>query len=92
MDIEKLQIWLTALISGLVSYPDEIKIEQKSDEVGILFVVRVNKEDCGKVIGKEGSIADALRVLTRSAGRLLDIRTCLKIDAGTNYEVRKEVR
>ena len=53
----------------------------KLRNIGVLFIVKVDENDRGKVIGKKGSIAEALRVITRSAGRLIDIRTSMKIEA-----------
>ena len=92
METEKLQTWLTSLITGLVAYPEDIKIDIKVDEEGVMFVVQVNKDDCGKVIGREGVIASAIRTLLRSSGRLLDVRASMKIDAGTNFSIKPEDR
>lgn len=92
MDTDKLLPWLTNIISALVSNPDDISIDQVEDSMGLLFTVRVHKEDQGKVIGKEGNIANAIRVLLRSAGRSCDVRASMKIDAGTNFELNKEAR
>ena len=78
---EKIRDWLKLVLGGLVSSPDSIVIDIKSDEQGVLFIVKVDENDRGKVIGKKGSIAEALRVITRSAGRLIDIRTSMKIEA-----------
>lgn len=92
MDTENLKTWLTNIITGLVSYPDDIKIEQTMDEMGILFVVKVNESDRGKVIGREGVIANSIRTILRSAGRACDVKASMKIDAGTNFEIKKEAR
>jgi len=81
MDTEKLQSWLSNLISGLVTYPEEIKIEKSIDEIGVLFTIKVHNEDKGKVIGKEGTIANAIRIVLRSSGRIMNLRASMKIDA-----------
>ena len=46
----------------------------------------------GKVIGKEGAIANAIRVVLRSAGKLQDVKASMKIDSGTEYKVPDESR
>ena len=92
MKIDDIQEWLLHLMKGLVSFPDAVEISKISDEMGVLFIVKVDKTDQGKVIGREGSIAGATRVVLRSVGRLNDLRVSLKIDVGTNYEPRKELR
>ena len=91
MSIVKLQKWLQLLISGVVSFPDDIVIKQSEDEQGVLFTIEVHEEDRGKVIGKKGAIANAIRVVLRSAGRLLDVRASMKIlIPGSNFVVREK--
>lgn len=88
---EKLELWLKTVISGMVSNPNSIIIEKIEDDMGLLFNVSVHIEDRGKVIGKEGSIANALRIILRSAGRLEDVRASMKIFVpGSKFEVREE--
>lgn len=77
--MEQLKTWLTGVIGGMVSHPGDIFIEGKEDEAGLLFTVSVHPEDCGKVIGKGGQHADALRVLLRCAGSILNFKAALKI-------------
>jgi len=86
MKTETLQKWLLNTVSGLVNNPQSIQIENKEDEMGLFFTIKVDKEDCGKIIGKSGKTADALRTLLRSAASLYDLRASMKIDAGTQFE------
>lgn len=89
MNSDKLQLWLVALVQGLVSNPAAVEIDVASDEMGVLFTVRVHEEDRGKVIGKAGSIANAIRTVLRSAGRLVDVRASMKVDVpNSNFEPR----
>jgi len=82
--------WLTSIIRGLVSKPDEVVITSTSDEQGVLFTVKVASDDNGKVIGKQGTIAEALRTITRSAGFLGNMRASMKIDApGSRFTPRR---
>ena len=76
-----LQDWFHSILSGLVTSPEEISITVTNDEQGVLFTVKVAKEDVGKVIGKNGLIAQALRTILRSAGFKQDARVSMKVDA-----------
>lgn len=92
MKAENLKNWLIDLISGLVIHTNDILVEEQEDEMGILYIVKVHNDDAGKVIGKKGAIADAIRTVLRSAGRLADVRISMKIDSGSNYEIKEEER
>lgn len=56
------------MIKSLVDKPEEAKVTQTDSENISLIEVRVAPEDTGKVIGKEGRIANALRTIAKSAG------------------------
>ena len=86
MDEKTIDSWFATLVGGLVSKPDEIEIKKTDDEQGILYTVTVAKDDVGKVIGKGGSNASALRALIRAVAFLhLDKRASVKIDAPSLY-------
>jgi hypothetical protein len=90
--MDKLTKWLETVVMGLVSQPDLVKVSAVEDEQGVLFMVNVAKEDTGKVIGKKGTIAEAIRVLLRSAGYIEQIRACMKVSApGSTFELNREV-
>ncbi|MFT4299467.1 MAG: RNA-binding protein [Aeromicrobium sp.] len=52
------------LVSGIVAHPDEVDVRAKQTRRGELFEVRVNPEDLGKVIGRQGRTASAIRTVT----------------------------
>lgn len=81
MDETNLESWLTTVLSRLVTKPKEIEVVKTIDEQGVLFTVKVADEDVGKVIGKKGVIAQALRTLLRSAGYMEDMRASMKVEA-----------
>lgn len=88
--MDKLKEYLRVVVAGLVSNQDAVEVTGKEDEKGVLLVVRVAPEDTGKVIGKQGSIAEALRVIVRSAGYIENIRVSMKVDApGSNFELKE---
>ena len=57
---------LTTIINSLVSNPDAVSINEMEGEKTIIFEVRVAQEDMGKVIGKEGRIAQAIRTIMKA--------------------------
>ncbi|GAB4144086.1 MAG: hypothetical protein OHK0017_02240 [Patescibacteria group bacterium] len=60
---------LTYIIKNLVSYPDKVVIERKVDEMGVLLTLSVHAEDMGLVIGRNGSMAKALRTIIKAVGK-----------------------
>lgn len=82
MDVkEYIGEWLKALITGLVQFPDEVRVTVTSDEMGVLFTVFSNPSDHGKIIGREGKTANAVRQVLRVCGMSRNVRAALKIDA-----------
>ena len=52
---------------SLVDNPDQVVVEEKQDDSIVLFELHVADEDMGKVIGKSGRIAKALRTVVKAA-------------------------
>jgi predicted RNA-binding protein YlqC (UPF0109 family) len=57
------------LARALVENPDAVTVEQREDEETLLVELRVSPEDMGKVIGKHGRIAKAVRTVVRAASQ-----------------------
>lgn len=55
------------LVQGIVTHPDEVEVEEFFDNIGTVYGVRVHPDDVGRVIGKEGRVANALRHLVKAA-------------------------
>jgi predicted RNA-binding protein YlqC (UPF0109 family) len=83
--------FLEYIIKGLVDHPEDVKVERKVDEMGVLLSLKVHPEDMGQIIGKEGSTARAIRNLIRIVGIKNHARVNLKIEEpeGREAEVRK---
>lgn len=60
--------YLTHILSGLITRDDELSISKTVDNMGVLLTVYVAKEDMGKIIGKQGTTAKAVRLLMKSYG------------------------
>lgn len=73
------QQFIEYIVKSLVSKPDEVKIERRIDEKGVLLELTVDSEDLGRVIGKRGATAQSLRTLLRALGTKQDARYNLKI-------------
>jgi predicted RNA-binding protein YlqC (UPF0109 family) len=73
------QQFIEYIVKSLVSNPDEVKIERRIDEKGVLLELTVDAEDLGRVIGKRGATAQSLRTLLRALGTKNDARYNLKI-------------
>ncbi|MBI4123219.1 MAG: KH domain-containing protein [Parcubacteria group bacterium] len=71
---------LEYVVKALVDHPDEVKIERKIDEMGVLLTLKVHPDDMGQIIGREGSTARAIRTLMRIIGLKNHARVNLKIE------------
>jgi predicted RNA-binding protein YlqC (UPF0109 family) len=72
--------FLDFVVKSLVDHPEEVKITRTIDEMGVLLTLTVNKDDMGKVIGRSGATAKAIRTILRVVGMKNDARVNLKID------------
>jgi len=74
------QEFLEYLVKSIVDHPDDVKVDRKVDEMGVLLDLRVHQEDMGMLIGRQGSTAKALRTLLRIVGARHNARVNLKIE------------
>lgn len=72
--------FLDSLVKSLVDNPNDVKISRKVDEMGVLLTLTVNPADMGKIIGRDGNTAKAIRTLLRVVGMKNNARVNLKID------------
>lgn len=73
------QQFVEYIVKTLVNNPEKVEIDRKIDEKGVLLTLVVDPEDVGRVIGKHGVTAQAIRVLLRALGTKQDARYNLKI-------------
>ena len=74
------QEFLEFVVKALCDHPDDVKVDRKVDEMGVLLTLRVNPEDMGQIIGKGGSIIRAIRNLVRIVGLKNHARVNLKLE------------
>ncbi|HHX77583.1 MAG TPA: KH domain-containing protein [Firmicutes bacterium] len=70
---------LEYIAKALVDNPDEVNIRQIEGEKAVVLELRVAPEDVGKVIGKQGRIAKALRVVVNAAAVKNNKRVMIEI-------------
>ncbi len=58
---------LEFLARSLVDQPDQVRVEEQENADGVLLRLMVAKEDVGKVIGKQGRIARAVRTVVKAS-------------------------
>ncbi len=72
--------FLEYLVKSLVDHPEDVKIVQTVDNLGVLLTLTVHPDDMGKVIGRGGRIATlAIRPLLTAVGLKHNARVSLKI-------------
>jgi hypothetical protein len=86
--------FLEYVVKSLVDNPDAVKIDRTVDEMGVLLTLIVHAEDMGKIIGRQGNTAKAIRILLRVVGMKNNARVNLKInepEGGSRSAVSKSV-
>jgi uncharacterized protein len=68
------------LVKSLVDHPDEVVVDEVDSGRGsISFEVRVSPQDTGKIIGKQGKIANAIRTVVKAAASKADTKAFVEI-------------
>jgi len=74
------QAFLEYLVKAMVDNPNDVKVDRMVDEMGVLISLTVNPADMGKIIGRQGNTAKAIRTLLRVIGMKNNARVNLKIN------------
>lgn len=77
---ERDQEFLEFVVKGLVEHTEAVKINRSVDEMGVLLTLDLHADDMGKVIGRSGNTAKAIRTLLRVVGMKHNARVNLKIN------------
>ncbi len=78
--MENDQQFLEYVVKSLVDNPDDVKVARTVDEMGVLLTLSVHKDDMGKIIGRSGQTAKAIRTILRIVGMKSNARVNLKIE------------
>lgn len=74
------QAFLEYAVQALVDHPEAVETTRVIDQMGVLLTLSVHADDMGKIIGKSGKTAEALRILLRVVGMKGNARVNLKIN------------
>lgn len=80
MQTENDQAFLEYVVKGLVDHPESVRVSRVVDEMGVLLTLDIHAEDMGKIIGRSGNTAKAIRTLLRVVGMKNNARVNLKIN------------
>jgi len=67
------------LVRSLVEHPDRVEVEEFEEDGDLILEVTVAEDDLGRVIGRGGRIANAIRTVARAAGARDDRRVIVDI-------------
>lgn len=81
---------LAGIVGAIVDHPDSVTLVRTTDDMGVLLTLGLHTEDMGKIIGKEGNTAKAIRTLLRVVGMKNSARVNLKILEPEGSTHRKE--
>lgn len=70
---------LTFIVKSLVDDPDGVQVHETIGESVVILEVQVSPDDVGKVIGKEGRIANAIRTLLKASAARFDKKVTVEI-------------
>ena len=70
---------LEVIVKSLVDNPDMVEITESTSETSLILQLKVSQEDMGKVIGKQGRIAKAIRTVVKAAAIKQNIRVVVEI-------------
>ncbi|MBI3557986.1 MAG: KH domain-containing protein [Deltaproteobacteria bacterium] len=78
-EISELKTLIEVLAKALVDLPDQVEVNEIQGEQTTVLELKVAKEDLGKVIGKQGRTARAIRTILNGASTKLRKRSVLEI-------------
>lgn len=73
------QAFVEYVVKAMVDHPEDVSSDRTVDEMGVLITLKVNQQDLGQIIGRQGQTAKSLRTLLRVVGAKNHARVNLKI-------------
>ncbi len=83
--MENDQAFVEYVVKAMVDRPEDVSTDRTVDEMGVLITLKVNPQDLGQIIGRQGQTAKALRTLLRVVGAKHHARVNLKIYEPEGY-------
>jgi hypothetical protein len=78
-DTSQVQNLVRIMIESIVDEQSAVVVSEIQSEKGTLFEVKVAKDDVGKIIGKQGRIANAIRTIAKASGAKLGQRVMVNV-------------
>ncbi len=78
---------LEYLLIHIVDHPEDVSIDEEIDDRGSLYILHVHADDMGKVIGKSGSVIDAIRKIAKIRAVKEGIRVTITLAEAVNGQV-----
>ena len=79
MEVQVVRELVEVIAKALVDHPEEVVITEKNEGKAIVIEVKVAESDMGKVIGKQGRIAKAIRAVVKAAAAKEDKKVIVDI-------------
>jgi predicted RNA-binding protein YlqC (UPF0109 family) len=77
--MEEVNFLITTMVGSIVDEPDSVSVLMTEEKGGYLFEISVDKDDVGKIIGKKGRIASAIRTVSKAAGAKRGVRVMVNV-------------
>lgn len=74
-----MKVLLETIARALVQNPDDVKVVEEDKDGEIVLTLSVNEQDMGKVIGRSGRIAKAIRSVMSAAASKADVKVSVDI-------------
>jgi len=74
-----ISLLITTMVSSIVDDTDSVSVSMTEENNGYLFEIKVDKQDVGKIIGKKGRIASAIRTVAKAAGAKNGVRAMVNV-------------
>ncbi len=70
---------LEMIAKSLINFPDQVSVNETEGERSIMLQLKVHRDDMGKIIGKQGRIAKAIRIVIKAAAIKLNKKVTVEI-------------
>jgi len=72
---------IETIVKALVDKPEEVKVTEVAGETAVIYEIKVSDSDIGKVIGKQGKTANALRTIVKAASSKIGKAATIQINS-----------
>jgi hypothetical protein len=77
--MKEIKVLVETMVKSIVDDVQNVKITEEQSEKGVLYEITVAKDDVGKLIGKGGRVASALRTISKASGAKNGVRVLINV-------------